>query len=184
MQDQVTTPEITIEVKNPNKRVNIISKQIIDEHGTELQKGGILMRTTRSFAAKCIAAGTHTTTSKSKLKSFLNKSGKLFKNARMLETMIPVVDKTGKIVYEDKSSSNPNEWKPKMELKYNLKDKKQGHQYFQDEYNGKSYVAIKRGEAPVLMQHRDKIDPTTGKPQQYTLNKPVYQFIVVAFNNY
>lgn len=62
-------------IKNPNKRVCVINKE------------GMLLRVTRSLAAKMIAGSEGWTyTSKSKLKSFLNKEAKLHRNKRAIQT--------------------------------------------------------------------------------------------------
>ena len=81
-----------IALKRPNKRVNVISLGIMDKDGKVLQEPGMLMRTTRSYAAKLVANGTHTYTTKSKLRSFLNKDMKLYKNSLVLNAMIPKKD--------------------------------------------------------------------------------------------
>lgn len=61
--------------KNPNKRVNIIDT-----------KSGKIMRTTRSLAEKILAESDQWKyTSKSKLKSFLNKESKLHHNKKLIE---------------------------------------------------------------------------------------------------
>ena len=59
-----------------NKKVNIIDKST-----------GNMMRTPRSLAEQLVAAGTHHYTSKSKLKSFLNQQGKLYRNAELLKNV-------------------------------------------------------------------------------------------------
>lgn len=75
------------QVKNPTKRVNIISnKDILDSNGKVIHQAGILMRTTRSLAAKYIATGNYSYTSKSKMKSFLNREAKLHRNKRTIKT--------------------------------------------------------------------------------------------------
>ena len=74
-------------IKNPNKRINVISKEIKDEQGNVTQEGSIIMRTTRSYAAQLVANNTHTTTSKSKLRSFLNKNRKMINNSRTFQTI-------------------------------------------------------------------------------------------------
>ena len=71
-------------MKSNTARVNIISKEIKSDDGKVIQEAGMLMRTTRSYAEKCIAAGTHTYTTKSKLKSFLNKQGQLTRTFNIL----------------------------------------------------------------------------------------------------
>lgn len=62
-------------IKNPLKRVCIINKE------------GIIMRVTRTLAAKMVAeSSTWNYTSKSKLKSFLNREAKLHRNKKAIHT--------------------------------------------------------------------------------------------------
>ena len=72
-------------MRTSTKRVNIISLEIKDNEGKILQRGGIIMRTTRSYAQRAVEAGTHKNTSKGKLKSYLNKSQKLLRNEKFLK---------------------------------------------------------------------------------------------------
>ena len=60
---------MNLATSNPLKRINIINKET-----------GGLMRTTRAQAVELVNAGTHHTTSKNKLKSFLNKLKKSYAN--------------------------------------------------------------------------------------------------------
>lgn len=69
------------------KRVNVISKEIKDENGKIIQEGNTIMRVNRSYAAMLLQNDTHTTTSKSKLKSFLNKNAKLHKSVRTVKAL-------------------------------------------------------------------------------------------------
>ena len=71
------------------KRICIVSKEILgqpNEKGkkTILQEGGIFLRTTRSYAKRCVEAGTHTYTSKRKLHSFINRERKLYRNEQAI----------------------------------------------------------------------------------------------------
>lgn len=166
----------TITVTNPNKRINIISKQI-EKNGVITQQSGILMRTTRSLAAKLINTGTHTVTSKSKLKSFLNKSSKLHKNNRTMGTMIPVLDKRGNYVLD--SSDNP-----KMKLKYDLEDKKAGHKVLRDQFSGKIYALLLMKQVPMEMVSSKEIDPMTGGKKVVKMIQDRYQTLVLQFPNY
>lgn len=68
------------------KRINVISKEIRDESNKVLQQGNMIMRVNRSYAKMLVNNGTHTTTSKSKLKSFLNANKKLTRNKRTIDT--------------------------------------------------------------------------------------------------
>lgn len=139
-------------MQNPNKRVNVISVVPIQGENGVIPPG-ILMRTTRSYAAKLIEAGTHKTTSKGKLRSFLNKNFKLMRNAEVIN-------------------------------KLDLKDKKAGHQVWTDEYNGKTYVAIKKKEVEVTMFNPKEIDPNTGKPREFKMMQPRFEIRVARFPVY
>ena len=168
-----------IALKRPNKRVNIISIGLMDDEGKVLQEPGILMRTTRSYAAKLIAAGTHTYTTKNKLKSFLNKDMKLYKNSLVLNAMIPKKDSQGKVVME---KNEQGQLVPVMVRKYDLeKGNKQGNIVFTDPHNGKTYVAIKKKEMEVDMINPKEIDPNTGKPKEFTVKQPRYELRIARF---
>lgn len=137
-------------LRNPTKRVNVIS--LVSTQGADnvTLPPGILMRTTRSYAAKLVAAGTHSYTTKGKLSSFLNKSLKLYKNGKVIE-------------------------------KLDLKDKKQGHVIFNDPYNRKTYVGIKKGEKEIIMQHKTEVDPNTGKLKEFKRQQPLYEMRVARY---
>lgn len=72
--------------KRSKKRINIISKEVKDEAGKITQQANIIMRTTRSLATRMIETGNWTKTTKNKLKSFLNKEGKLHRNMKAIKT--------------------------------------------------------------------------------------------------
>lgn len=91
----------TLLTGNPNKRVNVISVEIKNTDGTILQQAGMLMRTTRSYAAKLLANGTHTVTSKGKLKSYLNRSKKLHNNATFVKRFDLDDKKAGHKMFKD-----------------------------------------------------------------------------------
>lgn len=60
-------------MKNDNKRVNVYDKA-----------KQTIMRTPYSIAMQLIATGNYTLTSKGKLKSFLNREGKMYRNSNSL----------------------------------------------------------------------------------------------------
>jgi hypothetical protein len=60
-------------LRNPDKKVNVVSIVALQSEDGVTMPPGIIMRTVRSFAAKLVAAGTHRYTGKGKLSSFLNK---------------------------------------------------------------------------------------------------------------
>lgn len=139
------------------KRVNIISKSIIED-GKVLQEGGILMRTTRSYAERCIEAGTHSYTSKSKLKSFLNKNAKLYRNERTLAgTKIDLA----------------NLGKGNKVQKYS--------KVIKDPYTGKVYVDLYRKHKEIERLSKTEVSPITGLPMVYKSNEPMTQLLIVKF---
>lgn len=150
--------------KHPNKRINIISKRVEDETGKVIQEEGILMRTTRSYAARLIAQGTHTYTSKSKLKSFLNKEGKLHRNERTLHRLgidLTKLGKKGKDVSRTEQKS----------FIYN------------DQYTGKVYLALWLKDVDVTLISKKEIDHKTGKPLEKLVQEGRYQLLILKFPN-
>lgn len=171
----------TVTTTNPYKRVNVISKEVVDTSGKIIQEAGILMRVTRAYAAKLVGEGTHTTTSKNKLKSYFNKSMKLYKNGQTFETMIPKLDKAGDYVYE---KNKDGQLVRVMVKKFDLEDKKAGHFIHQDQYSGKVYIGLKLKDVEVVMIDKSKVDPNTGKPMEFTKLQPRYQVLVAKFPRY
>lgn len=88
-------------MRNPNKRVNVISLGMVDNKGQVVQEAGMLMRTTRSYAQQLVDNGTHTFTSKGKLKSFLNKDMKLYRNSKVLDKVDLKNKKAGHVIFTD-----------------------------------------------------------------------------------
>jgi len=77
--------QYTITTTNPQKRVNVITRLVVGENGEILQHPNSIMRVSREYAAILVANGSHTTTSKSKLKKFLNQEAKLHRNKRAIK---------------------------------------------------------------------------------------------------
>ncbi len=112
-------------IGNPNKRVNVISVEIQDTDGKILQQSGMLMRTTRSYAARLISNGTHTITSKGKLKSYLNKSRKLYKNSQFIKQFDLNDKKAGHKMFEDTFSGKTYILIKRKEKEFTITNKKE-----------------------------------------------------------
>jgi hypothetical protein len=106
-----------------NKRVNIILVKDIEDTTTDadgkpivIKAGERVMRTTRSFAEKLIkdSNGAWAYTSKSKLKCFLNRDMKLYRNMKTIEKM---QDITGETFNERRSNGSTIVLVPDMKFK-------------------------------------------------------------------
>lgn len=107
------------------KRVNVISIGMKHLDGTVVQEPGILMRTTRSYAEKLVAQGTHTHTSKSKLRCFLNRDMKLHKNAKILNAIDLKDKKLGHVVFQDPHNGKLYVALKKKEVQTEMQHKKE-----------------------------------------------------------
>lgn len=67
---------LKLKAKSPERRVNVID----DTNST-------ILRTTYSYAQKLIAEGTHSYTTKSRLKSFINRESKIYRNSEAIKNL-------------------------------------------------------------------------------------------------
>jgi hypothetical protein len=136
---------------SPRKRVNVISIEIRNENMEVISQGGIIMRTTRSYAEKLLAQGTHTFTSKGKLKSYLNKSLKLWHNKEYLSQFDMADKKLGHKMIKDEFSG-------RTYVLFKRKEKD-------------VFVESKTGE----------INPLTGKILSHKIRVPVFQAFIASY---
>lgn len=146
-----TTPMAVLEgvglIKNPFKKVVVFNKTDVS-----------MIRTTRIKAAMMVHAGTHVYTSKSKLKSFLNKQLKLHKNLAIINK----VDKYGKKVYD-------------------LTVKRSGSYVIKDQFTGKLYAFLFKTKKELTVVNKNEINPKTGKPLEYQLDSPRSELRVMSY---
>lgn len=75
----------SFELKSPDRKITLISNEVVNQEGKIIQEHGMIMRTVRSYAAPHIASGAWSTTTKGKLACFLGREARLHKTERFMQ---------------------------------------------------------------------------------------------------